>query len=593
MMKVGELTEVERAVSIDFATMLNALARPEAFPDAVSPGDRSQKGYYSDDGPIAVIQTHASAVVLTPDRVYKLKKPIDLGFFDYSTPALRRHFCGQEVRLNTRLAPHVYLGVAPVLLFADDQLRFGPTFSADDVPTPGTILDGGCVVDYAVVMVRLPDEATLEFRVRAATASPSQLAQIARYVAAFHASSPTDEHIASFGRLEVIGGNWEENFEQMKPYIGRTLDALTYDRIVGYIRRFMQERTSLFASRVRDGRIRDCHGDLRLQHVYLLDEVVDPAQRLAILDGIEFNERFRYSDVASEVAFLSMELDAASRCDLSCAFVDDYLAETGDEALRELLPFYTCYRACVRGKVLSFQLDEPEVPAAQREAARKAAASLFALAGSYASGPSRPTLVIVGGVMGTGKSTLALALQHALGWALFSSDTVRKQLAQLDPTQPHADAFGQGLYSSDRTASTYNALLAQASAALSQGRSVLLDASFLRRADRQAIAHEAAGHGANVLFVECACPREVALQRLARRWKARMEGGQATSEGASYASDGRPDLYDAQCGGWEAFISDEEPHTQHVVVTTTLPLAESREQVLGGLHMPRFACWLL
>ncbi len=478
---------------------------------------------------------------------------------------------------------------------ASDQFRFGPTFSPGDVPAPGSILDGGYVVDYTVVMVRLPDEATLEFRVRAATASPSQLAEIARYVAAFHASSPTDEHIASFGRLEVIGGNWEENFEQMKPYIGRTLDALTYDRIVGYIRRFMQERTSLFASRVRrvhDGRIRDCHGDLRLQHVYILDAADDPARRLAILDGIEFNERFRYSDVASEVAFLSMELDAASRCDLSCAFVDDYLAETGDEALRELLPFYTCYRACVRGKVLSFQLDEPEVAAAQREAARKAAASLFALAGSYASGPSRPTLVMVGGVMGTGKSTLALALHHALGWALFSSDTVRKQLAQLDPKQPHADAFGQGLYSPDRTARTYNALLAQASAALAQGRSVLLDASFIRRADRQAIAHEATAHGATVLFVECDCPREVARPRLARRWKARMEGGQATSEGASRASDGRPDLYDAQCGGWEAFISDEEPHTQHIVVTTTLPLAESCEQILDVLHMPHFACWL-
>src|SRR6266568_1472939 len=583
MMAVSERTRPVSSASLDFTMMLDALARPEAFQGTVSRGEREHScgggpsGPYSGDGSITVIQTHASAVVLTPDRVYKLKKPKDFGFFDYSTPALRRHFCGQEVRLNTRLAPQVYLGIAPVLLFADKRFCFGPVFLPDDVPLPGDMLDGGHVVDYAVVMVRLPNEATLEFQVRAGTANPSRLSELARYVAAFHATSHTDEHIASFGGPDVIRGNWKENFEQMRPYIGRTLDAATYDQIVGYIRRFLEGRSALFASRVRDGRIRDCHGDLRLQHVYLLDG----GSRLAILDGIEFNERFRYSDVTSEVAFLTMELDAAGRSDLSRAFVDSYVAATDDEALRELLPFYTCYRACVRGKVLSFQLDEPEVAAAQREAARKAAASLFALAGSYASGPSRPTLVMVGGVMGTGKSTLALALHHALGWALFSSDTVRKQLAQLDPKQPHADAFGQGLYSPDRTARTYNALLAQASAALAQGRSVLLDASFLRRADRQAIAHEAAGHGANVLFVECACPREVALQRLARRWKARMEGGQATSEGASYASDGRPDLYDAQCGGWEAFISDEEPHTQHVVVTTTLPLAESREQVLG------------
>src|SRR6266571_3060379 len=346
MMKVGELTEVERAVSIDFATMLNALARPEAFPDAVSPGDRSQKGYYSDDGPIAVIQTHASAVVLTPDRVYKLKKPKDFGFFDYSTPALRRHFCGQEVRLNTRLAPQVYLGIAPVLLFADKRFCFGPVFLPDDVPLPGDMLDGGHVVDYAVVMVRLPNEATLEFQVRAGTANPSRLSELARYVAAFHATSHTDEHIASFGGPDVIRGNWKENFEQMRPYIGRTLDAATYDQIVGYIRRFLEGRSALFASRVRDGHIRACHGDLRLQHVYLLDG----GSRLAILDGIEFNERFRYSDVTIEVAFLTMELDAAGRSDLSRAFVDSYVAATDDEALRELLPFYTCYRA-VHGSV--------------------------------------------------------------------------------------------------------------------------------------------------------------------------------------------------------------------------------------------------
>ena len=312
---------------------------------------------------------------------------------------------------------------------------------------PDSALDGGYVVDYAVVMVRLPDEAMLEFRVSHGTAYPSLLAEIAQFVAAFHAAAQTDEHIASFGRLEVIRGNWEENFAQMKPYIGRTLDASTYDRISGYICRFLDERAPLFASRIHDNRIRDCHGDLRLQHIYILDEANDPTQRLAILDGIEFNERFRYSDVASEIAFLAMELDAASRCDLSRTFVERYVAGTGDEALLELLPFYACYRACVRGKVLSFQLDEPEVSESQREVARLQAASIFAQAASYASGPTRPALLLVGGLMGVGKSTLALALQHELGWALLSSDAVRKRLVHLDSAQPQADVFGQGVYS--------------------------------------------------------------------------------------------------------------------------------------------------
>lgn len=583
---------MQRSAPVDFATMLNALARPEAFPGMAFPEQRSKQGGFSDDGSISVIQTHASAALLTPERVYKLKKPKDFGFFDYSTPALRRHFCGQEVRLNSRLAPQVYLGVAPVLLFEDSQVRFGPTCAPDDVPLPGSICDGGYVVDYAVVMVRLPDEATLEFRVRTGTASPSLLGEIGRYVATFHATSHTDEHIVSFGRLNVIRGNWEENLEQMKPYLSRTLDAVTYERITRYVRRFLEERHALFASRVREGRIRDCHGDLRLQHVYVLDETEAAAHHLAILDGIEFNERFRYGDVASEVAFLMMELEGASRYDLSHAFVESYVAETGDEALRELLPFYACYRACVRGKVLSFQLDEPEVPSAQREVARQEATALFELAGSYASSPTRPTLLLVGGLMGTGKSTLALALQHELGWALFSSDTVRKHLAQLDPAQPQADAFGQGLYSSAKTAQTYQTLRGEASAALADGRSVLLDASFIRRVDRQTVADEAAKVGATVLFVECVCPREATLQRLTRRWKAHVAGSQAMNEGAARASDGRPDLYDAQSAVWEAFDAGEEPSTQHFVVTTTSSLAESREGVLDALHMPRFACWL-
>jgi uncharacterized protein len=571
----------EHASPRDFATMLNALSHPGAYPFVLPGGDA-----------ISIIQTHASAVLLTPDRVFKLKKPKDFGFFDFSTPALRRHFCGEEVRVNSRLAPHVYLGVAPVLEFSDGQIRFGPTYPPDEVPMPDSTLDGAYVVDYAVVMVRLPDEAMLEFRVSHGTADPSLLAEIAQFVAAFHAATQTDEHIASFGRLEVIRGNWEENFAQMKPYIGRTLDASTYDRISGYICRFLDERAPLFASRVHDNRIRDCHGDLRLQHMYILDEANDPTQRLAILDGIEFNKRFRYGDVASEIAFLAMELDAASRCDLSRAFVERYVAETGDEALLELLPFYACYRACVRGKVLSFQLDEPEVSESQREVARLQAASLFAQAASYASGPTRPALLLVGGLMGVGKSTLALALQHELGWALFSSDALRKRLVHLDSAQPQADAFGQGVYSQAWTARTYNALLLEASAALANGRSVLLDASFIRRTDRHAAAHVAAAYGANVMFVECVCPREVALERLAQRWKLRIEGSQGLSEESLRASDGRPDLYDAQHSINEPFVSSEEPGTQHLVVTTTLPLAVTVEQVLNVLQYPRFACWL-
>jgi uncharacterized protein len=563
--------------TVDFTTMLDSLAQPGAYPCAL-PGDE----------PIKVVQTHASAVLLAADRVYKLKKPKNFGFFDYSTPALRRHFCGQEVLLNRRLAPRVYLGVAPVLANGGGRFRFGPLYAPEEVPMPGAVLKGECVVDYAVVMVRLPDEAMLESLVRAGTATPALLAEIARFVAKFHASIPTNQHIASFGAPGVLRGNWEENFAQIKPYIGRTLDAATYDRLARYVHRFMHERAALFASRVRDGYVRDCHGDLRLQHVYLLampEANASHPYSIVILDGIEFNERFRYSDVTSEVAFLVMELDAAHRPDLSRAFVESYVAATGDDALRELLPFYACYRACVRGKVSSFQLDEVEIPPAQRVLARQQAAGLFALAESYTGGPTRPTLLLVGGLMGTGKSTLALALQRELGWALFSSDMLRKHLANLAPDRPMAEAYGQGIYSREWTARTYEALVQEASRVLADGRSVLLDATFLRRVDRQAAARQARQFGAKTMFVECISPRGLALQRLVQRWNARMQGERTGPEAASRASDARPALYDDQAACWEGFEPGEEPESEHVAITTAQPLAASVKQVLDAISM--------
>jgi aminoglycoside phosphotransferase family enzyme/predicted kinase len=561
----------------DFPRLLDALAQPGAFPFELSANE-----------PIKIIQTHASAVLLVADRVYKLKKPNNFGFFDYSTPDLRRHFCGQEVLVNRRLASHVYLGVSPVLATADGRVRFGSTASPTKVAMPGAVIKGATVVDYAVVMVRLPDEATLEARVRAGTATADLLADVARFVAHFHVTAPSSDHIADFGSLEVIRGNWEENFAQMRPYIGRTLDVATYKRIAGYIQQFLDKRKALFASRVRDRYIRDCHGDLRLEHVYLLDtpgEARAQAHKIVILDGIEFNERFRYSDTAGDVAFLAMELDAAQRPDLSRVLIESYGAAAKDDGLRELLPFYQCYRACVRGKVASFQLDEPEIPAKQREAAQAKAAALFRLAASYTDRPVGPTLLLIGGLMGTGKSTLAQALQRELGWSLFSSDNIRKRLARLNPAQPRAEAFGQGVYSPAWTTRTYETLLNEAGKVLADGRSLLLDASFLRRTDRLAAARLAREYGARAMIVECVCPRVVALQRLEQRWNARVGGSTQDVSIASLASDARPALYDEQAARWEAIEPDKEAGIELLVVDTTRLFPATIEQVRTALHL--------
>jgi aminoglycoside phosphotransferase family enzyme/predicted kinase len=564
----------------ELPTLLAQLSRPQAFPYTLSPGETIEQ-----------IQTHASAVLLASERVYKLKKARDFGFFDYSTPALRRQFCEQEVVLNSRLAPGIYQGVAPVLACADSEFRFGPTFPPGQIPKPATQIEDGHVIDYAVVMQRLPEEATLASLVATGTATPDLLAAVAELIARFHASAPANKYTAQFGALRVVRDNWEENFEQMRPYIGRTLDRATFDRISAYISEFLAGYAALFNSRIRDLRIRDCHGDLRLQHVYVLPHPVgqapeqqpEAAPAIYVIDCIEFNERFRYSDAASEVAFLTMELDAAGRSDLARAFVDAYVYQTGDQGLYELLPFYACYRACVRGKVHSFRSDEPEVPEEQREDARWQASSLFSLAAGYADGPTHPTLLLVGGLMGMGKSTLAAALHEELGWALISSDATRKQLAQLDPADPQMAGYGEGLYSASQRGRVYQAMFDQAASLLGSGRSVILDATFGQRTHRHAAAQVAAAHGASLVFIECRSPREVALQRLADRWQARLTGQPAIS---SAASDARPDLYDAQADAWQPFYAEEEPATEYLPVSTASPLPFDLTPILDALSIP-------
>lgn len=557
----------------ELSRLLEQLTRPRAFPYELAESES-----------IPVIQTHASAVLLAGERAYKLKKAQDFGFFNYSTPHLRRRFCEQEVVLNSRLAPDVYQGVAPVLAEAAGTLRFGPTCAPGQIPLPETELDGARVIDYAVVMQRLPEEATLAHRVAAQTATPALMAIIAEPVARFHASIPTNKHISEFGALSSIRANWDENFEQMRPYIGCSLDQATFDRLSSYIYAFMEGYAELFSTRVREQHIRDCHGDLRLQHVYIFEQPGGAAPSIFVVDCIEFNERFRYSDVAAEVAFLMMELDAAGRSDLSRAFIEAYVSFSGDATLYELLPFYACYRACVRGKVLSFQLDQAEVPEAQRESARQEAEAFFSLAASYASGPTRPTLLLVGGLMGTGKSTIAEKLHQQLGWTLLSSDTTRKQLAGLEHAQPRTDAFGEGIYSSEWNARTYQTLLNQAARVLAAGHSVILDATFARVAYRNAAAQEATLHGANLVFVECRSSRDLALARLAKRWEARLASQPTLS---SSASDARPDLYDAQAEAWQPFYPEEEPAIEHLTISTSLPLSSNLTRILDALSIPQ------
>jgi aminoglycoside phosphotransferase family enzyme len=298
-----------------------------------------------------------SFVFLTGEYVYKVKKPVNLGYLDYTTLDKRRFYCQREVELNRRLCPDAYLGVLPI------------TREGDRICIDG----GGEVIEYAVKMRRLPREAMMDTLLADNEVTPQMVAGVAQRLAEFHWGA---EVISGFGDLDTITKNTEENFTQTEKYIGRTITREQYRRIRAYTDGFTAENASLFQKRIADGRIRDCHGDLHAAHICFTDGI-------CIYDCIEFNDRFRYCDVAAEVAFLAMDLDRYGHADLSQSFVDAYVGESGDKELLTLLNFYKCYFAYVRGKVESFKLDDPYVSEEEKAKTSDVAKRYFRLAESY------------------------------------------------------------------------------------------------------------------------------------------------------------------------------------------------------------------
>lgn len=360
-----------------YPPLVHGLLRPEAYPH------RPKR--------IRLVETHISYVFLAGPYAYKVKKPVNFGFLDYSTLEKRRHFCEQEVRLNRDLCPGTYLGVVPVVE-TDGGFRVGG---------PGE------PVEYAVLMRRLPANRMLDRLVRRGRVDGEVVVRLARRLAAFHAGSGRGPEIDRFGQPEVVRFNWEENFAQTAPYVGKTIPRRWYEGIRRYVEDFLRDSAEIFLKRVAEGRIRDCHGDLRAESVCVEDGI-------CIFDRIEFNDRFRYGDVASEVAFLVMDLDALGRPDLGYVFAESYIEASGDRELRRLLPFYQCYRAYVRGKVSSFRLDQVE---AESEGAkvRRLARRHFRLAWDYARAPGRPVLVAVAGAPAEDGLVLGRSLGCRLG----------------------------------------------------------------------------------------------------------------------------------------------------------------------------------
>ncbi|MHB8882925.1 MAG: bifunctional aminoglycoside phosphotransferase/ATP-binding protein [Thermodesulfovibrionales bacterium] len=492
-------------------------------------------------GSVTLVQTHISWVFLAGDRVYKVKKPLNLGFLDYSSLSRRRKACEKEVLLNRRLSPQVYLGAVPVYQ-QGDLFRLSP---------PGRI------AEYAVVMRRLPAGRFLSTLMAQGKATLAQIRQVAQRIALFHAEA--QPALPGMQRISVLEKNLRENFRQTLPYLGRTVREQDYLIVWDYNRKFLKRRRSLLNKRIVDGRLRDGHGDLHAEHICLDNGV-------QIYDCIEFSPRIRQGDVAADVAFLYMDLLYHRHPVLARAFMEEYLRRTGDWELRLLVPFYACYRAVVREKVESFRIADPSIARREKTAAARRAGQYFSLARSLAEADSRPRLILIGGLPGTGKSTVARMIANRLGADYLNSDIVRKELAGLEPGTAAPASFKSGIYSARVTKLTYDELFAQAEQSLLAGRSMVLDATFSRGTWRRRGRSLARRLKALAVMVECHCPPGVVRARLKAR---RISGG---------VSDAGWEIYKALKRNYE------RPDADTVRVDTTEPLEKGLAKIAEAAY---------
>ncbi len=500
------------------------------------------EAYASWPGRVELAETHISWVFLAGDAVFKVKRPVSLGFLDFRSLEQRRRACEAEVSLNQRLAPGIYLGVEPVRLGADGRHR---------------LFGEGEVVDWAVHMVRLPELERADARLQAGTLSTTDVERLALLLSTFHAQARCDDETARFGTIEAIRLNVLENFDQTRDTLGAFVTTAQADEIRTWQLDFLNQHKSDLEARIRNRRIRDGHGDLRLEQIYFRE-----GGGIAILDCIEFNERFRFADVCADLAFLSMDFADHDRVDLAELLLASYCRESNDYDLYALVDFYESYRAFIRGKVSAMLATDASVSAAARERAAAEARRYFLLALAAGREPlSQPKLIAVGGIIASGKTTVATALGREMPAAVVEADRTRKFILGVAPTQRLPDAAWQGAYAPELTEKVYAEVLRRADVVLASGRPVIVDASFRSRLERDGARALATRYGVPFYMVEVRCDPEVCRRRLARR---------AEETGVS---DGRLDIFDEFRARFEP-MTELRPE-EHTILDTDQPLTES------------------
>ncbi len=511
--------------------IFEAMCRPEFYPHPVSGIEHRE--------------THISHVFLTGDYVYKIKKPVNLEFLDFTTLKKRRYYCRQEVILNKRLSHNVYLDAVPINHKDGKYHLSGP----------------GIPVEYAVKMRQLPADRSMLTMLKRKKIDRSLVMALAEMLARFYNLSPSVEHTQASGAWESVVSNCEENFRQATIFAGDILDNEIFQIVRSSTRSFLHRKKGLFDNRIKDKKIRDCHGDLRTGHIYFTDEGIQ------IIDCIEFNDRFRFHDVASDLAFLAMDLDHEGFPQIAGNLLDAYAKHAQDPDVFVLIDFYKCYRAVVRCKVNCIRLQEGDLDNQLQKKLVKETRKYLDLAYKYAGRFTRPTLWVVCGMPGSGKSTISKELSSVFKIKAFQSDVIRKELYGLKPGDPSDIPFEAGIYSKGATGLTYGRLLLLAQGEIEQGRSVILDATYGRRYYRFEAVRMANDTDANIIFVECVLKENSIKERLLKR-----EAGHPVS--------------DARHHHYEDFKKRFEPLNElsdkmHIRVDTEKPLKACMEQILA------------
>ena len=468
---------------IDFERVLEFLQQPDAYPHHPLR--------------VEIRQTHASVIAIVPPYVYKVKKRVNLGFLDFRSLADRKANCDREVHLNGRLCPELYVAVVPISRQSDDgRLTFGA---------------GGDVVDYALQMNQLPDGFFLKELLVKGLVTPLMLEPVLVLLKYFYEKQTPDSIIAQYGNVAHLKINSDENFNTLRQFAGDTIHPVALQAISQFTEHFYENQRPLLEKRIRENRIKDGHGDLHLEHIHVQDG------KVCIYDCIEINDRFRYLDVASDIAFLAMDFDFYQRPNLARYVIDRMAQLLNDPEMKQLMTFYQCYRACVRAKVESLRSSELEVPASERQQSRENAIRYSQFALRYATLGSVPAVILVGGRIGSGKSTLARQLTQLLGAEYLSSDVVRKEQAsipQYERTAPEKRAY---LYAATQKDSVYESLLGTALKAVRQGRICLVDATFGQLTNRTMFTAALTSQGIPYYFLETQASELTTRLRLKQR----------------------------------------------------------------------------